>query len=112
LTADREAAGVGSEVLAIDHAQRRLSLMSVLDGGLEKMVDTEDLGPLKAAKKAAKAVMGKRVFLARDQVLNHRLVDATVPVEFRDGVRRLEYLAWADELVETLAASIAAGGAA
>jgi len=89
--------------------------MSVLDGGREK-ADTEDLGfddpklrPLKAAKKSAELAIGKLKFLERDQVLTHRLVAATVPADVRDGVRRFQYLKWADELVETSAAS---GGAA
>jgi len=111
--ANRDGAGVGPDVE--DHSQRRLSLMSVLDGGREK-ADTEDLGfddpklrPLKAAKKSAELAIGKLKFLERDQVLTHRLVAATVPADVRDGVRRFQYLKWADELVETSAAS---GGAA
>jgi len=106
-----------------DHAQRRLSLMSVLDGGREK-ADTEDLGyddpnlrRLKAAAKSAVAALGQTRFVQWDINLTRHLHLAAVPADARDGVRRFQYLKWADELVEDEmgradAPSIVAGGAA
>jgi len=105
-----------------DHAQRSLGPMLVITGGLEK-ADTEDLGyddpnlrPLKAAKKSAVDVLGMNKFLKRDLLLNHYL--KAVPADAQDGVRALEYIEWAKELVEEQHAAIctstsaASGGAA
>jgi len=70
-------------------------------------MDADELRQLEAAKKSAVAAIGKGQFIDRDLVLNHRL--GAVPVEFQDGVRRLEYIEWANEPVT---ATAAAGGAA
>ena len=79
----------------------------MVKGGLEKMEAAADLRPLVAAKMSAIDAIGKRKFLERDMVLNRYLT--AVPADARDGVRALEYLEWADELVATSAVS---GGAA
>ena len=107
-----------------DHAQRSLGPMLVITGGLEKKAAEVDantpavaaLVPLVAAKKSAIDAIGKRKFLERDLLLNHRL--GAVPVKFQDGVRALEWISWANELVEEQHAaictstSVASGGAA
>ena len=77
-------------------------------GGLEKMEAAADLRPLVAAKMSAIDAIGKRKFLERDMVLNRYLT--AVPADARDGVRALEYLEWADELIETALGVV--GGAA
>jgi len=102
LTADREGAGADG----IDHAQRSLGPMLVITGGLEKQAAAvnDALVPLVAAKKSAVAVLGMHKFLERDLLLNHYLT--AVPVKARDGVRALEYIEWAGELVETSAMSV------
>ena len=89
--------------------------MVVLTGGLETK-EAADHGkasnaraPLLAAKKVVKDAIGQRKFVERDIELGHRLRCAAVPADARDGVRVLEYIKWADELVETSAMS---GGAA
>ena len=95
----------------IDHAQRSLGPIYMVAGGRGKAdtedLDAADLRQLKAAKKSAIVAIGKGKFLERDMVLNRYLT--AVPVDARDGVRRLEYIEWADELVET---PKAAGGVA
>jgi len=107
LTADRPAGAEGP-----DHAQRSLGPMLVITGGLEKQAAAvnDALVPLVAAKKSAIDAIGKHKFLERDQLLNHRL--GAVPVKFQDGVRALEWISWADELVEEQHAATAGGGAA
>jgi len=89
-----------------DHAQRSLGPMLVITGGLEKQAAAGDIAlePLMVAKKSAIDAIGKRKFLERDQLLNHRL--GAVPVKFQDGVRALEWISWADELVEEQHAAI------
>ena len=107
-----------------DHAQRSLGPIYMVNGGREK-ADTEDLGyddpnlrRLKTAKKSAVAALGQTRFVQWDIDLTRHLHLAAVPADVRDGVRRLQYLAWANELVEEQYAatadvpSIAAGGAA
>jgi len=119
LTDDRPTPG--GAVHDIDHAQRSLGPIYMVTGGLEKMaedfgMDTDELRPLKAAKKSAVATLGMGKFIKRDLVLNHLLAD--VPDDDRDGLRVLEYIKWADELVEEQHAAIggatpaASGGAA
>jgi len=94
-----------------DHAQRSFGPMVVLNGGLETKEAADHgkvddaLAPLLAAKKAVKDAIGQRKFVERDIELDHRLRLATVPDDARDGVRRLQYLEWANELVETPIAS-------
>ena len=98
-----------------DHAQRSLGPIYMVNGGREK-ADTEDLGyddpnlrRLKTAKKSAVAALGQTRFVQWDIDLTRHLHLAAVPADVRDGVRRLEYIKWANELVETSAMS---GGAA
>ena len=119
LTADREGAAICAD--GVDHAQRSLGPMLVITGGLGKKAAEVDvntpavLEPLVVAKKSAIDAIGKHKFLERDLLLNHRL--GAVPVKFQDGVRALEWISWADELVEEQHAAIctstsaASGGA-
>jgi len=101
----------------IDHAQRSLGPIYMVAGGLEKKEAADHgkvsdaLAALKAAKKDAIDAIGKGKFLKRDLVLNHLL--AAVPDNARDGLRALEYLEWANELVEDeMGCAGASGGAA
>jgi len=114
-TADRLAPGADG----VDHAQRSLGPILVITGGLEKMeaevLGIDELAPLKAAKKSAIDTIGKLRFVERDIELDRRFRLAAVPANVRDGVRRLQYLAWAAELAEEQHAATtpaAAGGAA
>jgi len=109
LTADREAPGADG-----DHAQRLLGPMLVLTGGLEKKataLDDAALAPLLAAKKIAVAALGQTRFVQWDIDLTRHLHLAAVPTDVRDGVRRLKYIEWADELADA-PAPMASGGEA
>ena len=83
--------------------------MVVLTGGLEKKAAEVDAiqVPLAVAKRLAVAALGIGKFLEKDLLLNHYLT--AVPVDARDGVRALEWISWADELVEVSTAAGSAG---
>ncbi len=103
-----------SETLGRGHrGQMRNSLSSSAGGRAKEQTEEFDsdavaLRQLKAAVKSAVAALGQTRFVQWDIDLTRRLHLAAVPADVRDGVRRLKYIEWADELVEVSAPAVRA----